>query len=71
MIFYMLFFLNSWLESDTLKYCFAGKFKMPNCIKQLRKHLEWRNNPKVQNLSDDGLELLVFYLKKFIEFNLN
>jgi len=47
------------LESDTLKYCYAGKFKIPNCIKQLKKHLEWMQNDKIQILSDGAQDLLV------------
>lgn len=49
----------SWLESDTLKYVYTGKFKVANSIKQVRKHLEWMHNDKLQNLSEEALELLV------------
>ena len=52
-------FFFSWIESDTLKYVYTGKFKVANSIKQVRKHLEWMHNDKLQNLSEEALELLV------------
>lgn len=49
----------SWLESDTLKYVYTGKFKVSNSLKQLKKHLEWMHNDKVQTLSEGALDILV------------
>jgi hypothetical protein len=46
---------NNWRKSDYLKFMYSGKWKMSKAINCLKKHLEWRNNPLMHNLTDANI----------------
>ncbi|EGR32588.1 hypothetical protein IMG5_076180 [Ichthyophthirius multifiliis] len=55
---------DDWDDIMTLKYCYSGGFEVKKSIENLKQHLEWKKNPKYQNLNIQALKILekgIFY----------